>query len=363
MSSRTAAYADPVSATASVVETIDLRSDTVTKPTPAMRAAMAAAEVGDDVYGEDPTVNRLEARAAEISGREAALFLPSGTMGNQTAIRLHTQHGQEVICDARSHIVEWEMAMASAFSGCQLRTIPTERGVMTWAEIEPHITGKHYHRAQTGLIALENTHNMAGGAVTPLPVMEEIWAGAKERGVRLHLDGARIFNASVALRMDVKELTRGFDTVMFCLSKGLGAPVGSVLVGSAEAMDYARRIRKGLGGGMRQAGILAAAGLIALEEGPQRLHEDHANARLLAHALAQSPGIDLDAESVQTNIVIFRIRRRNSAEEFVGALKKRGVLAGSVGRDKVRFVTHRDVSRAACEEAGRIAVEIGAGLI
>ena len=360
MSSRTAAFADPVSTTTSAVETIDLRSDTVTKPTPAMRAAMAAAEVGDDVYMEDPTINRLEARAAEIFGREAALFLPSGTMGNQTAIRLHTQHGQEVICEARAHIVEWEMAMASAFSGCQLRTLPTERGILTWAEIEPHITGKHYHRAQTGLIALENTHNMAGGSVTPLPVMEEIWAGAKDRGIALHLDGARVFNASVALGVGVKELTRGFDTVMFCLSKGLGAPVGSMLVGSAEAIDRARIIRKGLGGGMRQAGILAAAGLIALEEGPKRLAEDHANARLLADALAKSPAIDLDPNEVQTNIVIFRMRRPNSAEAFVGALKKRCVLAGSVGRDKVRFVTHRDVSRAACEEAGRIAAEIAA---
>lgn len=360
MSSRTAAFADPVSANAGAVETIDLRSDTVTKPTLAMRAAMAAAEVGDDVYMEDPTINRLEARAAEIFGREAALFLPSGTMGNQTAIRLHTQHGQEVICEARAHIVEWEMAMASAFSGCQLRTLPTEHGILTWAEIEPHITGKHYHRAQTGLIALENTHNMAGGSVTPLPVMEEIWAGAKQRGIALHLDGARVFNASAALGIGAKELTSGFDTVMFCLSKGLGAPVGSMLVGSAEAMDRARIIRKGLGGGMRQAGILAAAGLIALEEGPNRLHEDHANARLLADALTKSPAIDLNPDEVQTNIVIFRMRRANSAEAFVGALKKRGVLAGSVGRDKVRFVTHRDVSRAACEEAGRIAVEIGA---
>lgn len=363
MSSRTAAFADPVSASTAAVDTIDLRSDTVTKPTPAMRAAMAAAEVGDDVYMEDPTINRLEARAAEIFGREAALFLPSGTMGNQTAIRLHTQHGQEVICEARSHIVDWEMAMAAAFSGCVLRTIPTEAGRLTWADIEPHITGKHYHRAQTGLISLENTHNMAGGTVTPLAAMEEIWQGAKERRVAVHLDGARVFNASVALGIPVNELTRDFDTVMFCLSKGLGAPVGSMLVGSAEAMDRSRIIRKGLGGGMRQAGILAAAGLIALEEGPKRLHEDHSNARLLAEALAKSPAIDLDPASVQTNIVIFRLRRPNSADGFVRSLKERGVLAGSVGRDKVRFVTHRDVNRAACEAAARIAVEIAADLV
>jgi threonine aldolase len=332
----------------------------VTKPTPAMRAAMAAAEVGDDVYGEDPTVNRLEARAAEIFGREAALFVPSGTMGNQTAIRLHTQHGQEVICESRSHIMDWEMGMAAAFSGCALRTIPTAKGILTWAEIEPHVTPKHYHRSQTGLIALENSHNLAGGTVTPLALTEEIWAGAQERKVPVHLDGARVFNAAVALGADVQDLTRGFDTVMFCLSKGLGAPVGSMLVGTWEAMDRARIIRKGLGGGMRQAGILAAAGLIALEEGPKRLHEDHANARLLAERLAQSPQLDIDPQSVQTNIVIFGIRRPGSASAFVAKLRERGVLCGTVGRDKVRFVTHRDVSRAACEEAARHAVELSA---
>ncbi len=340
------------------VEVIDLRSDTVTKPTPEMRAAMAAAEVGDDVYGEDPTVNRLEARAAEIFGREAALFVPSGTMGNQTAIRLHTQHGQEAICEARAHILDWEMAMAAAFSGCLLRAVAAERGILTWADIEPHITARHYHRARTGLICLENSHNMAGGTVTPLPAMEEIWAGARERKVPVHLDGARIFNASVALGVGVQELTRGFDTVMFCLSKGLGAPVGSLLVGSRERMDDARLIRKGLGGGMRQAGILAAAGLIALEEGPKRLHEDHANARSIAEKLAESPQIEIDLDAVETNIVIFRLRDGGDAAALVTKLRRRGVLAGTVGRDKVRFVTHRDVSRAACDEAARIAVEL-----
>ncbi|MGA8110005.1 MAG: GntG family PLP-dependent aldolase [Acidobacteriaceae bacterium] len=340
------------------VATIDLRSDTVTKPSPKMRAAMAAAEVGDDVYGEDPTLNRLEARAAEIFGREAALFVPSGTMGNQTAIRLQTQHGQEVICEARSHIVEWEMAMASAFSGCQLRTLSARRGILAWSEIEPHITGKHYHRASTGLICLENTHNMAGGTVTPLEVMEEIWAGAAERKLPVHLDGARVFNASVALGIGVRQLTRGFSTVMFCLSKGLGAPVGSLLVGSWEQMDRARNIRKGLGGGMRQAGILAAAGLIALEEGPHRLHEDHANARLLAERLATLPQVEIDLEAVRTNIVIFTLRNQGNAAALVDKLKARGVLAGTVGRHSVRFVTHLDVNRAACEEAARIAAEL-----
>lgn len=358
MSSQTAAFAEGIEKTGAGVETIDLRSDTVTKPTAKMRAAMAAAEVGDDVYGEDPTVNRLEARAAEIFGREAALFVPSGTMGNQIAIRLHTQHGQEVICETRSHIMDWEMGMAAAFSGCVLRTLPGDRGVLTWERIEPAITGKHYHRAQTGLISLENSHNMAGGTVTPLPVLEEIWAGAKERGIPVHLDGARVFNAATALGVDLRQLTRGFSTVMFCLSKGLGAPVGSMLVGSAEAIDRARIIRKGLGGGMRQAGILAAAGLIALEEGPKRLHEDHANARLLADRLAAVQGVEIDPAAVQTNIVIFTLRDSGDAAALVARLKKRGVLAGAVGRHSVRFVTHCDVSRPACEEAARIAVEL-----
>jgi threonine aldolase len=357
MSSDMAVLAEHDAATSAPVAFIDLRSDTVTKPTPAMRAAMAAAEVGDDVYGEDPTVNRLEARAAEIFGREAGLFVPSGTMGNQTAIRLNTQHGQEVICEARSHIVEWEIAMASAFSGCQLRTIPAERGMLTWGAIEPHITGKHYHRAPTGLIALENTHNMAGGTITPLAVMEEIWEGAQKRGLPVHLDGARIFNASVTLGVEVQELTRGFSTVMFCLSKGLGAPVGSMLVGTYEQMDCARLIRKALGGGMRQAGILAAAGLMALEEGPKRLSEDHAKARMMAETIAEAPA-EIDLDTVQTNIVIFTLPNKGNGDALVAKLKQRGILAGTVYQHSVRFVTHRDVDRSACEEAARVTAEL-----
>src|ERR1700721_1121108 len=228
---------------------IDLRSDTVTKPTAAMRAAMAAAEVGDDVYSEDPTINRLEARSAEIFGREAAIFVPTGTMGNQIAIRLHTDHGQEIICEARSHILDWEMAMMSAFSGCSPRTIAGERGILTWPQIRNVIAPKIYYRASTGLICLENSHNMAGGTVTPLSIYEEIWQGAVDADLPMHLDGARIFNAAVALGISVAELTRGFDTVNFCLSKGLGAPAGSMLVGSREAIDQARIFRKALGGG------------------------------------------------------------------------------------------------------------------
>ncbi len=335
---------------------IDLRSDTVTKPSEKMRRAMAAAEVGDDVYGEDPTVNLLEAKAAEVFGREAAIFMPTGTMGNVTAIRLHTQHGQEVICEARSHVLDWEMGMIAAFAGCQVRTVTAERGILTWQHIAPVIAPSIYYRAQTGLICVENTHNMAGGTVTPLVVFEEIWGEAKKAGLPVHLDGARVFNAAAALNLPVGELTRGFDTVMFCLSKGLGAPVGSMLVGSKELMARAKSVRKALGGGMRQAGVLAAAGLIALEEGPGRLVEDHVHARILAEAVAESGLVQIDLEAVQTNIVIFRLIAGDAAG-YVARLKTRGLLASAIGPDAVRFVTHLDVNRAVCERAAEIAVE------
>jgi threonine aldolase len=338
---------------------IDLRSDTVTRPTPAMRAAMAAAEVGDDVYGEDPTVNRLEQRAAEIFEREAAVFVPTGTMGNQIAIRLHTHHGQEVICESRSHVVEWEMAMISAFSGCMPRTITGTRGVLTWKQIQAAVAPSLYYRAQTGLIALENTHNMAGGTVTPLPVLEEIWAGAKDAGLPTHLDGARIFNAATYLKVGVVDLTRGFDTVMFCLSKGLCAPVGSMLVGSKELMYRAKIIRKSLGGGMRQVGVLAAAGLISLETMTKRLDEDHRHASILAESLAKLPSLTIDLESVQTNIIRFQLNAGNGASDLVARLKRRGILVGSTGPDAIRLVTHHDVDRAQCEQAAeQIAEEL-----
>jgi len=329
---------------------IDLRSDTVTKPTDRMRAAMAAAEVGDDVYGEDPTVNRLEKRAAEIFGREAAIFVPTGTMGNQIAIRIHTDHGQEVICEARSHILDWEMATVAAYSGCVPRTVAGERGVMRWEQIERAIAPKIYYRAQTALVAVENTHNMAGGTVSTAAVMEEISSGAKSAGLKTHLDGARIFNAAVALGIDVAALTKGFDTVMFCLSKGLGTPVGSMLVGSRSDMERARVFRKALGGGMRQAGVLAAAGLIALEEMPERLKDDHANARMMAERIAACSGVEVDLDSVQTNIVFFRMKQGGAAE-LVAGLKREGILCSAIGADAVRLVTHYDVSREDCEKA------------
>lgn len=336
---------------------IDLRSDTVTKPTPAMRAAMASAEVGDDVYAEDPTVNRLESRAAEIFAREAAIFVPSGTMGNQIAIHLHTRPGQEIICEARAHILDWEMAMMSAFSGCLPRTVAGDRGVLTWDRIKSALAPKTYYRASTGLIALENSHNMAGGTVTPLDVYGEIWAGARDAGLPTHLDGARIFNASVALGVPVAELTSGFSSVMFCLSKGLCAPVGSMLVGSRKFIERARSVRKMLGGGMRQAGILAAAGLIAIDEMPKRLHEDHANAKLLAGRLAALPQVELDPATIQTNIVIFKVRGLTDISPLLASLKKRGLLAGAAASDQVRFVTHNDVDRSACERAAAITAE------
>ena len=333
---------------------IDLRSDTVTRPTPAMREAMASAEVGDDVYGEDPTVNRLEQSAAAIFNREAAIFVPTGTMGNQIAIRIHTQHGQELICEAKAHVFEWEMAMAAAFSGCQARTVAAKRGILTWDHIKPAIGSKIYYRAQTALVCIENTHNMAGGTVTPLPVLQEIWAGARSAGLPLHLDGARIFNAATALNLSVAELTHGFDTVMFCLSKGLGAPVGSILTGSRRVIDQARIYRKALGGGMRQAGILAAAGLIALEQMTSRLTDDHANARFLAETVVKQPNAEIDLAAVQTNIVIFNLRAGGDAAAFCAALKQQDVLASPVGPHSVRLVTHFDVDRSTCERAASI---------
>jgi threonine aldolase len=331
---------------------IDLRSDTVTKPSPAMRAAMAEAEVGDDVYGEDPTVNCLEREAARIAGKEAALFVPSGTMGNNIAIKMHTHHGEEVVCESRSHIFDWELAMAAWFAGCLARPIATEDGILTWKKIQVALRTGSPHNAATTLICLENTHNMAGGTVYPLEVIDEICGEAHDRRVQVHMDGARIVNASTAQGIPVARIAHNVDSVMFCLSKGLGAPVGSMLAGTADTIEQARLYRKRLGGGMRQAGVLAAAGLIALLESPAHLAEDHANARFLAEALGNLPGIRIDPARVQTNIVIFDVSALGvSASEFVAQLRSHGVLAGSVTSTRVRLVTHRNVSRADCARA------------
>lgn len=332
---------------------IDLRSDTVTKPTAAMRKAMAEAEVGDDVYREDPTVNRLEARAAEIFGKEAAIFLPTGSMGNTIAIKVHTHHGEEVICDSRSHILDWELSMTAWFSGCLLRTIPTADGILTWDVAKRYLRPNGPHCAPTTLLEIENSHNMAGGTVYPQAVIDELCDGAHGAGMKVHMDGARVFNASASSGVAVAAMTAKVDTVNFCLSKGLGAPVGSMLVGTAEAITKARMYRKRLGGGMRQAGVLAAAGLIALEEMPKRLGEDHANARYLAGELAGMPGISgVDAAKVATNIVIFDIAGTGiAAPDFSARLKARGVLMNGIGGTLVRAVTHYDAGREACEGA------------
>jgi threonine aldolase len=334
---------------------IDLRSDTVTRPTPEMRKAMAEAEVGDDVYGEDPTVNALEEKAAQRLGKEAGLFVPTGTMGNTIAIKMHTEHGQEVICEARSHVLDWELSMMAWFAGCLARPVETSDGILLWKRIKSFIRKGSPHNAATALITLENTHNMAGGSVYPVDAVDEICRNAHEAGLKVHMDGARIFNAAQACGMPAGRIVQHVDSVMFCLSKGLGAPVGSLVVGRRDDIEQGRLYRKRLGGGMRQAGVLAAAGLIALERGTERLSEDHVNARTLAGRLAGVPGIAVDPAAVQTNIVIFGVRQTGlTGAQFSDELKRRGVLANSVGSDRIRFVTHRDVSPGECEEAADI---------
>jgi threonine aldolase len=327
---------------------IDLRSDTVTKPTAAMRKAMAEAEVGDDVYGEDPTVNLLQERAAEIFGKEAALFVPTGSMGNQIAVKLHTKAGDEIIIEERGHIYNYEMGTPSVVAGVMIRSVRSanENGMLTWDEIEPalHIN-QPYYACPTGLICLENTHNFGGGSVMSAAATSEICEKAHALRLPVHLDGARIFNSAVAQNVSVAELSKDCDSVQFCLSKGLGAPVGSMLLGGKDFISEARVWRKRLGGGMRQVGILAAAGLIALEESPKILHVDHENARKLAEGVANLKGVLIDAEKVQTNIVIFDVSATGkSSVEICAELKEQGILAIPFGK-AIRMVTHCDVSR------------------
>lgn len=333
---------------------IDLRSDTVTKPSPAMRKAMATAEVGDDIYGEDPTVNRLQERAAELFQKEAGLFVPTGSMGNQIAVKLHTRPGDEVIIEERGHIFNYEMATPSVVSGVLLRTVKSVDGSghLTWAEISASLhINQPYYSCPTGLICLENTHNFAGGSVMTASHCREICEKAREYGIPVHLDGARIFNAATALGESVADLTLGCASVQFCLSKGLGAPAGSVLVGSKDFINEARIWRKRLGGGMRQVGVLAAAGLVALEESPKLLAEDHRNAKLLAEAIANIPGCRIDPGNVQTNIVIFDVSETGkTSTEICNTLRASGVLAIPFG-NSIRMVTHRDVTRADIETA------------
>ena len=341
---------------------VDLRSDTVTRPSAAMRRAMYEAEVGDDVYREDPTLNRLQERAAEVFGREAGLFVASGTMGNQAALKVHGQPGQEVICESRAHIYNFEMGTVAAFAGLVPRTIWAEDGILTWDLIAPHVRGRGDHRARTALVEMENTSNIAGGSVYPPEVFDEIAEHVHDAGLPVHLDGARIFNASVALGRPVTELTCKADSVMFCLSKGLGAPVGSMLVGSREFIEEARIARKMLGGGMRQGGILAAAGLLALEEGPKRLPIDHENARFLACGLAEIAGIKVETEKVVTNILFFDVSGTGlTAPEVSRRLKARNILANAYDAKLIRMVTHLDVDRAGCERALGVLREVVAG--
>jgi threonine aldolase len=335
---------------------IDLRSDTVTKPTPAMRKAMFEAEVGDDVYGEDPTANKLEERAAEVAGKEAALFVPTGTMGNTIAIKLLTEHGQEVICDSRAHLFDWELSMLAWFSGCQIRSAETPDGILTWDLIRPVLKAGGPHSSSTGAIEIENTHNMAGGCVYPQEVIDDICDRAHEAGVPVHMDGARIFNASVATGKPVSEIAAKVDTVMFCLSKALGAPAGSIVAGPAQLIEKGRLLRKRLGGAMRQVGVLAAAGLVALEESPKCLKVDHANAQLLARRLQQIDGVTV--RSVETNIVIFDLPEGRSPRDTSLAMKTRGILINPVNNQFMRAVTHYDVSREQCIQAVDALTEI-----
>lgn len=341
---------------------IDLRSDTVTRPSEEMRRVMAAAEVGDDVYGEDPTVNRLQERVAAMLGKEDALFVPSGTMGNQLCIKVHTHAGDELIAERDSHVFQYETGGAAFLSSVQIHTVGGEKGILSADLVRSAVRPDIYYMPRTRLVCLENTHNRAGGTIYPLPVIEQIEAVVREQKMRMHLDGARLWNASVATGIAPARYAAYFDSVSVCLSKGLGAPVGSVIAGSTSFIDSARHYRKIFGGGMRQAGILAAAGLYALEHNIERLSEDHEKAQILAAALAAAPGSILDAASVQTNIVIADIAGcALGADVLVQKLKERGVLVGGAGNSRMRFVTHMDVSMAQTKAAAGIIAEVFAG--
>lgn len=324
---------------------IDLRSDTITKPSKEMRAAMYAAEVGDDVYEEDPTVIKLEQLAAEMTGKEAALFVPSGTQGNQIAVLTHCQSGEEIIVEEGSHIFYFEGAAISAFAGVQPLTLKGNRGSLDAQIVEQSIREDDIHFPETGLICLENTHNRAGGAVIPLEDMKAIYEVAQKYQVPVHLDGARIFNAAVATNISVAEFAAQTDSIQFCLSKGLGAPIGSLIAGNEDFITHARKWRKRLGGGLRQAGILAAPGIVALETMVDRLAEDHENAKLLGEKLSEISGLKIE-NIIETNIVVVDTEGAGlSAAEFTELLKKENILVGRYGLSSVRFVTHVDVTK------------------
>jgi threonine aldolase len=331
---------------------IDLRSDTVTHPTAEMRRAMFEAEVGDDVYGEDPTINRLEELAAEKMAKEAALFTVSGTMGNLTAVLTHTHRGDEIILGSEAHIFWYEVGGASALGCVIIHTVPNDKqGRMSLDDIEGAIRGQNIHYPVTTLLCLENTHNRCGGAVLTVDYTKKACQLAHGKGLRVHLDGARIFNAAVALGVPAARLVKDADSVSFCLSKGLSAPVGSLLCGNKAFIEKARKTRKMLGGGMRQAGVLAAAGIVALETMIERLAEDHINARRLAMGLSRIKGIQIDQKNVPTNIVMFDLDARLDGTRFNESLFKKGVKIGSRGMNSFRAVTHREVSSVNVDEA------------
>jgi threonine aldolase len=324
-------------------DVVDLRSDTLTLPTPAMREAMARAAVGDDVWEEDPTVKRLEAMSAERLGKEAGLFVTSGTQGNLVSVCAQTQAGQEVVLDLDSHIFNYEVAGAARIGNVQMRPVKTARGFLTPDQVREAVRPANIHLPETALVCLENTHNRHGGTCCTPEEIAAVAAAAHEAGARVHLDGARLFNAAVALRRPAADFTRPVDSVTFCVSKGLGAPVGSVVCGSREFIGHARRLRKMLGGGMRQAGIIAAAGVVALEHMVDRLAEDHVNARTLAEGIARLPKLSVDLASVQTNIVIFQVERPGGADELVKGAAARLVKIHAIGPAAIRCVTHKDV--------------------
>lgn len=325
--------------------TVDLRSDTFTKPTPEMRDVIAQADVGDDVFGEDPTVNLLQKKMAQMTGKEAGLFVASGTMGNQVAINAHTQPGEEVIIHEEAHIFYYEAGAPALLSGVQLRTLPGPNGVLTAEQIKQAIRLDNVHFPPTSLICLENTHNRAGGWIYPIDEIIKIRKVADEHGLKIHCDGARLWNASVATGISLKEYGKYFDSISLCFSKGMGAPVGSIVVGDSDFIVRAHRYRKIYGGGMRQVGILAAGALYAVEHHFNRLNDDHKHARLLAEAVNEIDGVDIDLNSVQTNIVVMEVMRaKYTAVQIVEKLKEQGILILAVGPTRLRAVTHLDVS-------------------
>ncbi|HEX6349546.1 MAG TPA: GntG family PLP-dependent aldolase [Candidatus Dormibacteraeota bacterium] len=339
---------------------VDMRSDTLTMPTPEMRRAMAEAELGDDVFGEDPSINRLQERAAAAVGKEAGLFVASGTMGNLLGILAQVPAGRELIADSESHVFLYEGGGTATLGGIQVRPIATDRGVMTRAQVEKAFRPLHdYHQPLTGAVTIENTHNRHGGVAWPLEAVREVADVAHERGVPVHMDGARVFNAALAVGASPAEVAAPVDTVTFCVSKGLGAPVGSVLCGPADVIDRAARWRKMVGGGWREAGVLAAAGLMALEQGVDQLATDHAHARTLAEGLSELPGIRIDLDRVQSNLVIFELTSM-PAEDFLKACAERG-LKGGGGNGRVRFVTRLGITAQDVQRALEVCTEVLAG--